>query len=83
MPRPVGCRSLFNDTLRATERIEGNGLTYKLGDVDDLVRVLLSLRSAARRQELGQCGAEKMGNEFGWKEIAKRRIAEYQAAVAR
>ena len=43
-----GLPVVVNDTLRATERINGNGLQYRLNDVDDLVRVLSTLMAARR-----------------------------------
>ena len=76
-----GLPIVINDTVSVTERIEGNGLSYRLNDCDDLIRILLSLRLPDRRQELGQCGAEKMRREFGWDSIAKTRLRSYDAAL--
>ena len=76
-----GLPIVVNDTLRAVERIEGNGLTYRLGDADDLVRVLLSLKSREVRDRLGQRGAEKMRTQFGWESIARQRMHEYAQYV--
>lgn len=76
-----GLPIVVNDTLKAVERIEGNGLSYRLNDCDDLVRVLLSLRSPERRSELGGCGAERVHRQFGWDSIAKLRLRAYEAAL--
>jgi glycosyltransferase involved in cell wall biosynthesis len=76
-----GLPIVVNDTLRAVERIEGNGLTYRLGDADDLVRVLLSLKSREVRDRLGQRGADKMRTQFGWESIARQRMHEYAQYV--
>jgi glycosyltransferase involved in cell wall biosynthesis len=78
-----GLPIVVNDTLRAVERIEGNGLTYRLNDSDDLARVLLSLRSQEAREGLGRRGAVKMRDEFGWGRIAEQRMRDYQAALGR
>ena len=78
-----GLPIIVNDTLRATERIDGNGLTYKLNDVDDLVRALRTLREAAARNVLGLSGARKMKTDYSWTEIARRRVADYDAALAK
>lgn len=76
-----GLPVVANHTMSAPERVEGNGATYKLNDVDDLVRVLLSLKDAGERQRLGLCGAEKMARDFSWASIARRRLYDYQAAL--
>jgi glycosyltransferase involved in cell wall biosynthesis len=76
-----GIPIVVNDTIRATERIEGNGLTYRCGDVRDLTQVLLGLQSPERRHALGSCGARRMREEFSWEVIARRRLADYEAAV--
>jgi glycosyltransferase involved in cell wall biosynthesis len=78
-----GLPIVVNDTLQARERIEGNGLLYRLGDHVDLARVLLSLRAAERRREMGQNGAAKMRREFGWDSVARLRLRGYEAALGR
>jgi glycosyltransferase involved in cell wall biosynthesis len=76
-----GLPIVVNDTMRARERIDNNGLTYRLNDCDDLERVLLLLRSAELRRSLGAHGAEKMRREFSWDTIARRRLRDYQLAL--
>jgi glycosyltransferase involved in cell wall biosynthesis len=73
---------VVNDTLRATERINGNGLQYRLNDVDDLVRVLSTLMEAPRRAELGSIGATRMEREFSWRDLAARRLVDYEASLS-
>jgi glycosyltransferase involved in cell wall biosynthesis len=76
-----GLPLIVNDTLQATERIDGNGIQYKLNDVDDLVRALLSLRDAELRRKLGARGADRMAAEFSWTALARRRLDAYSRAV--
>lgn len=76
-----GLPIVVNDTLAAVERIEGNGLTYKLNDLTDLIQVLLSLRNPEIRQKLGFFGATKMARDFSWETLAKRRIYDYKKAL--
>src|SRR5205823_10962418 len=78
-----GLPIVVNDTLVAVERIKGNGVTYRLNNLNDLIRVLSSLQASDRRRELGTVGAERMRSEFAWASIAARRHADYSAAVAR
>lgn len=47
-----GLPIVANHTMTAKERIEGNGLTYSLNDLSDLVRILKELREPATRQGL-------------------------------
>ncbi len=76
-----GLPIVVNHTLAARERIEGNGLTYNLNDVEDLIRVLLVLRDSETRQRLGGLGTLKMSNDFSWESVAKRRLHDYDVAL--
>jgi len=76
-----GLPIVVNDTMRASERIEGNGVNYKLNDLDDLIRVLLLLKNFATRQKMGFHGAQKMARDFSWETIARRRLLDYRAAL--
>jgi glycosyltransferase involved in cell wall biosynthesis len=76
-----GLPIVVNDTLAATERVEGNGLRYALNDLDDLVRVLRTLKDPQFRRHLGQFGADKMARQFSWESIAKRRLRDYRVAL--
>ena len=78
-----GLPIVANHTMSASERLDGNGLTYKLNDRDDLARVLLSLKEQERRQRLGSCGADKMARNFSWHTIAARRVCDYERALGR
>jgi glycosyltransferase involved in cell wall biosynthesis len=73
---------IVNDTLIARERIEGNGITYRLNDADDLAEKIRWLSDPDRRRELGSTGARRMVELFSWGAIARRRLADYEAAVA-
>jgi glycosyltransferase involved in cell wall biosynthesis len=77
-----GLPLLVSDRVKARERIEGNGLTFKEDDVADLATALLTLREAGVRRTLGEYGCEKMRRDFSWTTIAKRRLSDYKAAVA-
>jgi glycosyltransferase involved in cell wall biosynthesis len=73
-----GLPIVVNDTLQATERINGNGLQYRLNDCADLVRVLRGLANKDERLRLGHTGATRMAEEFSWKAIARQRLADYR-----
>src|SRR5205085_1871212 len=45
-----GLPIVANDTMAATERLDGNGAVYKLNDLEDLVGVLLELRDPETRK---------------------------------
>ena len=76
-----GLPVIVNHTVAATERFEGNGLTYKLNDLEDLIRVLRIFREPETRERLGRCGARKMAQEFSWEAVARRRLLDYEAAL--
>jgi glycosyltransferase involved in cell wall biosynthesis len=77
-----GLPVVVNDTLRATERIAGNGLQYRLNDRADLVRALTRLLDARLRQQLGAVGAQRMIAEFSWRDLVARRLRDYQASLS-
>ena len=74
-----GTPTVVNDTLAALERVEGNGLRYRLNDLEDLKRTLRELRDPALRATLGARGAEKMRTQFSWSELTQRRLDDYLA----
>jgi glycosyltransferase involved in cell wall biosynthesis len=76
-----GLPIIVNDTLLATERIDGNGIPYRLNDAADLAEKISVLRDPAYRQQLGSTGARRMVELFSWDAIARRRIAEYEAVL--
>jgi glycosyltransferase involved in cell wall biosynthesis len=77
-----GLPIVVNDTVRATERVEGNGLTHRLNDLSDLVRTLRSLRDVRLRAQLGSIGAHKISQRFGWATLAAERLRDYERALA-
>lgn len=76
-----GTPIVVNDTLAAVERVEGNGLQYRLNDVEDLKAKLLILKDPAKRQELGDFGARKMEDRFSWNALVQVRLDDYRAAL--
>jgi glycosyltransferase involved in cell wall biosynthesis len=76
-----GIPIVVSDTVLATERFAGNGLTYRLGDMGSLVETLSRLRDPELRRRLGEFGATKMAANFSWTAIAHRRIADYERSL--
>ena len=76
-----GLPVIVNDTLQAVERIEGNGLTYRLNDQASLERVLFRLLDAEERRRLGNVGARRMAELFSWDSLIRRRIADYRRSL--
>jgi glycosyltransferase involved in cell wall biosynthesis len=76
-----GVPIVVNDTLQAAERIEGNGLRYKLNDLDDLTWALQQLEDTRLRDQLGCVGAKKMRDQFSWRSLAQRRLHDYESAL--
>jgi glycosyltransferase involved in cell wall biosynthesis len=78
-----GLPLVVNDTIRAVERIRGNGVTYRLSDEADLMRVLRDLMSPERRAALGAAGARRIREEFSWHSLATRRLEDYERVLTR
>ena len=76
-----GLPIVVNEGMAAIERVEGNGLTYRIGDLDDLVRVLKMLADPAMRRRMGKLGSERIGGRFSWETVAKNRLRDYAAAI--
>jgi len=76
-----GLPVVVNDTLRAVERIDGNGLTYVLNDQASLERVLSLLLDPATRGRLGEAGARRMAGQFSWHALVQRRVADYRRSL--
>jgi glycosyltransferase involved in cell wall biosynthesis len=78
-----GLPIIISNRTHVNERIEGNGLTYIEGDVDDLASQLVSLADYQVRRDMGEHGSRKMGEHFSWLRIARQRAGDYQAALGR
>jgi len=76
-----GLPIIISNLVQATERVEGNGLTYIENDVDDLADQILLLKDVALRKKLSKVGIEKILNTFSWDKIAKDRITDYTTFV--
>jgi|GEM_PF-319141 len=78
-----GLPVVISDRVLATERKEGNGLTYIENDSEDMKNVLLKLESKQYRNELGKLGIEKINKNQKWADIAKRRVQDYELALSK
>ena len=76
-----GIPLIVSDGIVYREHIDGNGLIYKMNDLDNLIATLLKLRDPLERERLGSYGAKKMAEKFGWDLVARRRLKDYVAAV--
>jgi glycosyltransferase involved in cell wall biosynthesis len=76
-----GLPVIISNKVQATERKEGNGITYIENDVDDMIRALLTLKEADVRKKLGRLGINKIMTKLSWKSIAEQRIADYEKAL--
>jgi len=63
------------------DHVQGNGLIYRLNDLQSLVETLLTLESSETRTALGAAGAEKMRREFAWTHAAQVRFQDFQQAL--
>jgi glycosyltransferase involved in cell wall biosynthesis len=76
-----GLPLIVNDTVQVQERIDGNGVMYRLNDLDDLVRTMTIALDPAWRHALGETGARRMREHFSWSDLARRRLRDYEAAL--
>lgn len=78
-----GLPIVVSDRVLAVERVKGNGKMYRENDVGDLVKCLLGLRDEGIRHQLGANGAKKISSGYSWALVAKRRLEDYEAALAK
>ena len=76
-----GLPIVVSDQVKAKERVEGNGLTYRENDPEDLADTLLRLKDPEIRKAMGQIGAERVSARFSWTSIAKKRLEDYSVAL--
>jgi glycosyltransferase involved in cell wall biosynthesis len=76
-----GLPLILSNRVAVLERVEGNGLTYNEGDVQDLCTKLLQLSDPEIRFRMGQYGAIKIRNNFSWDRLARQRIIDYENAL--
>lgn len=76
-----GLPLIVSDGIVYREHVEGNGIVYKMNDLDDLVHNLLRLIDPQERKRLGLLGADKMARTFSWESVARRRLRDYEAAL--
>ena len=77
-----GIPIIISDGVVYREHVHGNGLVYKMNNLDDMVRTF-KLRDPAVRENLGSAGALKMKTHFSWEAIAKRRLNDYESSISR
>lgn len=78
-----GLPLIVNDTLQTVERIEGNGVQYRLNDLDDLVRAMTTALDEEWRRPRSATGVRRMREHFSWADLAKRRLRDYEDALRR
>jgi glycosyltransferase involved in cell wall biosynthesis len=63
------------------DHVTGNGLAYRLNDLDSLCDRLKQLSDPETRRDLGSRGARKMRDGFTWTLAAQKRIADFNRAL--
>lgn len=76
-----GLPLVVSDGIVYRDHVDGNGIVYRMNDLESLVATFEVLADPAQRQRLGAAGAAKMSRSFSWLEHARRRLAEYEGAV--
>jgi glycosyltransferase involved in cell wall biosynthesis len=76
-----GLPIIISSNVQDTQRINGNGLSYRHGDPVDLAEKLTSLGERSLRNELGKHGAEKIKKLYSWDYIARQRMGDFEQAL--
>jgi glycosyltransferase involved in cell wall biosynthesis len=78
-----GLPLILSNRVQVTERISGNGVTYREGDAADLAERIAELFDPQRREAMRRIGRQRMVERFDWRILARARIADYEAARTR
>jgi glycosyltransferase involved in cell wall biosynthesis len=78
-----GLPLIVSDGIGYFDHVDGNGLIYKMNNLDNLVDTLVCLKDKAYRNQLGEAGSRKMQQTFSWESIAKRRLTDYEYALTK
>jgi glycosyltransferase involved in cell wall biosynthesis len=76
-----GIPIIISDGVVYREHVEGNGLIFKMNNLDGLVRTLLILQDKGERFRLGTYGAAKMARYFSWDSVARCRLKDYEISL--
>jgi glycosyltransferase involved in cell wall biosynthesis len=74
-----GLPLILSDQISVLERVNGNGLLYREGDVEDLANKIVKLEEKAVRLKMAKVGIERAMNELSWMAIAKERVNDYES----
>jgi glycosyltransferase involved in cell wall biosynthesis len=76
-----GLPLVVSDFVGDFSHVNGNGLVYKLNDIESLMDALLTLRDSQVRRRMGALGAEKMRRDFNIEAVAASRLRDYARAL--
>jgi glycosyltransferase involved in cell wall biosynthesis len=63
------------------DHVTGNGLAYRMNNIDSLCEKLRELGELDRRCALGENAAKKMHDGFTWDQAAKKRLQDFRLAT--
>ncbi len=75
-----GLPLILSDRVKVVERVHGNGLLYAQDDPTALAQQIRQLTDPQVRRRMGDIGTEKVRSQFSWREIARQRLQDYEAA---
>jgi glycosyltransferase involved in cell wall biosynthesis len=63
------------------DHVTGNGLSYRMNDLDSLCEKLRVLEDPQARRVMGEMGARKMHDKFSWELAARKRFTDFSTAL--
>ena len=76
-----GLPIVISNTVKAKERVDGNGLTYLENNATDLCDALLKLKDKKLREKLGNNGIIKIRDNYSWIKMANLREDDYMKFI--
>jgi glycosyltransferase involved in cell wall biosynthesis len=72
---------VVSDQIGEIDRVDGNGRTFKEGEINDLCKVLHELGDELTRTTLGKIGRKKMDKSYSWNNIAISVTKDYRDSL--
>ena len=73
---------IVSDAIGESDRVAGNGATYRENDLESLIASLQQLSAPELQLKFGNAGRQKMIEQFSWAQIAQSLMKDFVASRA-
>jgi len=73
-----GLPIIVNNTVKDTNRFDGNGLRFKYNDFTDLAEKILLLLDENERSRMGGIGSKRICSYYSWDSLARQKLNNFE-----